>query len=155
MTRNSAGQCVGNIAVPNCGINALNVGGRCVPNEPPKPTITVNPVTPVIPIKNPDLRHPSLPNTPQRTPPTRVTPNFPKITLNDPKPKKSNDPPYVIGRGGHGLNVYNPSGPSSGQSSGPPGRTTNKTVPFRTGAKPILHAYPNMMRGANTPTTIR
>jgi hypothetical protein len=151
MTRNSAGQCVPNITVPNCGINALNVGGRCVPNDPPKPTITVNPVTPVIPIKNPDLRHPSLPINPQRTPPTRVTPNFPKITLNDPKPKRSNDPPYVIGRGGHGLNVYNPSGPSSGQGSGPSGRTTNKTVPFRTGAKPILHAYPNMMGGSNTP----
>jgi hypothetical protein len=144
--RNSANQCVKNIVVPTCGLNALNVGGRCTPADP---RIPITPVGITVGVKNPDLRHPSLPIIPI-TPVTPVRPlltptrNFP-TKLVDTGPKNNN--PYVIGRGGHGLNLYNP----SNQGSSSPGKTTsNKIVPFRTGAQPILHGLPTMGSSKNT-----
>jgi hypothetical protein len=138
--RNSAGQCVKNIAVPICGAGAVNVGGRCAPVD--------QHTTPTITIKDPGLRHPSVPITP-RTPTVKVSNNFPTklvtpVATNNPKP------PYVIGRGGHGLNLYN-----SGQGSTPSNRNSKSTVPFRTGGQPILHGLPAMGMSKSQGQTIR
>lgn len=139
------------VTVPNCGLNARLVGGRCAPNGPTltlpnDPILTRTPggcVGPNCGSFKPNFK----PDTGRQTSPGQGP--LPNLTIGSNKtfvPRTGSGQsggPYVIGRGGAGHNLYNP---NLGQSS-----TTSRgqSTLSRTIAPPIRHSMPTSGAGQN------